>query len=365
MTTWIITYCLFYLGLLLVGRIGIYRHFRKEEKSFQDNNTISLEEITLVVPFRNEEKRIKPLLDSILNSEELPAAILFVDDNSTDNTVGLIRSYLKKDLSRILKSEEHGKKAAIRKGINHAGTPFILTMDADVRFLPDYFSGLKQLKQGDLHIFPVTMSASGWKKLFEMDVYMVNSLNLVANGLFRPIAASGANLLFRKEVFEAVDSYPAHKHILSGDDQFLLADFNKKGKEIHLHPDYHLSVNTPAPASLKELISQRSRWILKTPEVRDSFAIKIGSIQMVTTFLFFGLIIGSLVQQNYLLFFILLAVKTISDFLLAKPYFTGIKKQGLLFLIPVYELILPIYTLFLGSIFLFFKPKWKGRNTSY
>lgn len=351
----VLIYCLIYFSLAIVGFIGIFRYLRKQ---YVQEPTISLSEITVIIPFRNEENRILSLLQSLNQAKELPASILFIDDHSSDNTVEIIKNQLTIP-HQIIASSENGKKQAIALGIELAQTEYILTLDADVWFESDYFSKLKQLKSADMHILPVKMSANGWKKLFELDVYMINGINLIATGLKRPIAASGANLLFSKNVYLTSNSLSSHAHIASGDDQFLLADFVKQKKEIQLHGDAKFAVTTDVPTTLKELISQRLRWILKTPKVPDSFALKIGFIQLTTTISF--LVLGILTATNPLYFLILLGIKTMLDSALMACYFRKIGKFNYLFLIPIYEVILPIYTILLAILALFFKPKWKGR----
>lgn len=363
MTIAVVTYSIIYLVLFLAGRTGIFRHARKEQAAFNSTGSIALREITLIVPFRNEEHRILPLLHALLRSGELPRHIIFVDDHSTDKTVAIISSTLQPIRFQILHAEQEGKKSAILTGVKHSATKYILTMDADVSFPENYFSALEYLKTADMHVLPVRMTARGWKKIFEMDVYMVNSLNLIANGFSRTITASGANLLFNTASFREVSSYPSHAHLLSGDDQFLLADFNRAKKEVFLHSTAQLAVSTPAPASLKEFFSQRLRWIQKTPSVPDRLALKFGAIQLIATVFFLFLLAATAIQANSLLFVFLLGIKCLLDALLVSPYFLRLEKQNLLSLLPVYELILPVYTMVLGFASLFVKPTWKGRKT--
>lgn len=358
----VITYCALYTILIIFGRIGISRHFRRRRKQqVKEDSGIPLTMISVIIPFRNEEKRIIPLLTSILESDELPARFIFVDDHSTDNTIQQIRSQLSNYPITLLTSKGAGKKAALQTGIAHAETAYLLTLDADVAFHPDYFTAVKKLSPADMHILPVQMSSRGWKQLFELDVYMVNSINLAVDGYSRPIAASGANLLFSKSAFEEVGSYLSHAHISSGDDQFLLADFNHAKKNISLHTEAILSVQTPVPESFRELINQRVRWIQKTPAVRDSLALKIGAIQVVMTLLFLILAVWSIYQYNVLLSILLLGTKIKTDHFFVSPYFSSIKKQGLLYWLPVYELLFPFYMLLLAILSLFFQLHWKGR----
>jgi biofilm PGA synthesis N-glycosyltransferase PgaC len=355
------SYFLMYSLFVAVGMIGVRRHVAKERTYADDASDFSLNDITVVIPFRNEEQRIQGLLASIQYSESLPHEFLFVDDSSDDASVTLISNSLKGISFQVLQSKGIGKKMAIQSGVSSAKTNYILTFDADVQFAPDYFTQLNRLKPLDMHILPVRMHSKSWKNLFEMDVYMVNSLNLIANGFFRPITASGANLLFRKSTYEAVHSLSHHQHIASGDDQFLLSDFNQHNKSIALHTTAKLSVTTAVPQSLNEFISQRLRWIQKTPHVKDPLAMKMGVIQVMMTCLFLGIMLVSICQLNWKMTVIVVIFKTLLDLLLVFTYFKNSKKSRLLSLLPIYEILFPFYTVLLAFLSLFYTPKWKGR----
>ena len=54
------------------------------------------------------------------------------------------------------------------------------------------------------------------------------------SGNLNPIVASGANLLFNKEIFLEIDSIESHIDTSSGDDAFLLQDFKLNDQKIEL-----------------------------------------------------------------------------------------------------------------------------------
>ena len=176
---------------------GAILQFLKERKR-KGNDKISLEDLTVIIPFRDEEKRIKRILNSYKNSLKTPSEIIFVNDHSSDNSMDIITQNLGKLPFQIiqLNKDESGKKTAIQKGVLHSKRTFILTQDADIEFSPDYFSNLEKINQDNLIILPVIFQT---KKIINTDVVLANALNYSATGFSRPILASGANLLFKKE----------------------------------------------------------------------------------------------------------------------------------------------------------------------
>ena len=123
---------------------GAILQFLKERKR-KGNNKIRLGDLTVIIPFRDEENRIKRILNSYKNSLKTPAEIIFVNDHSSDKTVNLIKQHLRKIFQIIQLNKDENGKTAIQKGVLHSKKTFILTQDADIEFSSNYFSNLEKL----------------------------------------------------------------------------------------------------------------------------------------------------------------------------------------------------------------------------
>ena len=355
--------CYFILLFTILGIGSIFQ--QKKEKSYRFGKKIQLDNLTLIVPSRNEEKRIHGLIQSLINSKKLPNQILFVNDHSEDHSISKIVEQLGQ-VSNIqilnLPDELEGKKQAIRYGINKTNTDFVLTLDADVRFDAHYFSALEQLGEADLYLLPAIMKAKKpFHFLYEIDLHLINAINTGINGLKRPIIASGANLLFKRKSFLAFDRFESHAHIPSGDDIYLLRDFREAKCDIRLVAQSSFQVETETPQSLNEFLHQRIRWIAKTGNVNDHLSTIFAIIQFIFIILFWSIEIKLLVENEYQSAFILFGLKTGLDMLFFFNFFNEFNRLTAWLLIPIYQLIFPIYNLILLLLLPFFKPKWKGR----
>ena len=97
--------------------------------------------VSVLIPARNEEKKLAHLLDSLVKQSYKNYEILIVDDNSTDSTWKIIEEYMSK-YPNLIKGyhgkEKHekvlnGKTYALSQ-IEHVATgEFILATDADTR----------------------------------------------------------------------------------------------------------------------------------------------------------------------------------------------------------------------------------------
>lgn len=346
--------------------IGFYFQFKKEKKNLNEtSNLINLNQLTVIIPFRNEEENLPFLIQSIQNQTCYPFHFLFVDDHSIDDGSKLIEKLNEPIKYTVLHSpaEIEGKKAVIRYAMQYIHTEFILTLDADVQFTSNYFSSLQLLTKKDLLILPVIMEGKKWKeKLFELDYAFSNSLNTSIAGLIRPFVASGANLLFRKDIFLEYDSYNQHKNISSGDDVFLLRDFQKNKCDVEIVTSLSNAVYTKTPQTLKSFIEQRLRWIGKSHKVNDILsnilAIIAGSVHL----LFIIGVIHFIQSKDWTHLGKFFIFKSGLEMIMNYPYFKKIKRIETWFLIPISSIIYPFYIIVLLFLSISFQPKWKGRT---
>lgn len=102
--------------------------------------------LTIIVPCLNEEAAIPFFYDEIKKTEkefatagyEVQFEILFVDDGSTDNTMGVIKSLREKDegVRYVSFSRNFGKEAALYAGFQKSKGDYVVCMDADLQDPP-------------------------------------------------------------------------------------------------------------------------------------------------------------------------------------------------------------------------------------
>lgn len=109
--------------------------------------------LSIVIPAYNEERRLAlslEKLDAFIQSENLNAEIIVVDDGSTDGTVRLVmRAMQEKPYLRLLQNHiNRGKGYSVRRGVEAALGDTVLLTDADLsvpmKELPKLMSALEQ-----------------------------------------------------------------------------------------------------------------------------------------------------------------------------------------------------------------------------
>ncbi|OWA34167.1 4,5-dihydroxyphthalate decarboxylase [Saccharibacillus sp. O16] len=86
--------------------------------------------VSIVIPARNEENRIRPLLQSLRQQRFRQFEILVVDDDSTDGTAAIAESLG----AKVLRGEGAGKSSACWYGAQQASGSWLLFLDADTKF---------------------------------------------------------------------------------------------------------------------------------------------------------------------------------------------------------------------------------------
>lgn len=357
-----------WLYIILFSLFSIYCFFGffvrwQWNKNFQTKaDFFPVDEISVIIPFRNELENLPALIESINQLKRFPREIIWVNDHSEDDgekCLELLNVPVKSTIIHLAPGDE-GKKIALRAGISQAFGDYILTWDADIVIHPDYFTELSKIPCCELLLMPVSMPGQNLKQLFfELDYQYLNALNTSISGHSAPIVASGANLLFNKTVFEEIDSFEDHADIASGDDIFLLQDFKLEKKTIELAFHNALIVKTKAPERWDDFFQQRLRWIGKSKKVGDRTANIYGIIGLLYHVGFWMMFITD-ASWKQLLF--LTIFKIALDAFLFVPYLFIIKRSWVAAFMPIFSLVYPIYMLMIMVMTLFYEPEWKGRN---
>jgi glycosyltransferase involved in cell wall biosynthesis len=140
-------------------------------------------ELSLVIPVFNEENNLLLLYHAIrevLDSSEYNWKIIFVDDNSADGSLSLLKEFAEKDRRHvrvIVFRRNYGQTAAIAAGIDHSDGDIVILMDADMQNDPaDIPIMLAKLNEGyDM--------VSGWRKNRKDPLLSRTVPSRIANGL--------------------------------------------------------------------------------------------------------------------------------------------------------------------------------------
>ncbi len=101
---------------------------------------------TIILPVLNEEKNIKKLVFLLKKYlKNFKYEIIFVDDNSTDNTKSIIKNYVSKNIKYYLRIKKRDLTLSCFLGIEKSDYENIIIMDSDLQHNPRYLPQIVNL----------------------------------------------------------------------------------------------------------------------------------------------------------------------------------------------------------------------------
>ncbi len=173
---------------------------------------------SFIIPMHNDGKKAVETIQSILNQEidrGDAIEVVAVDNNSTDDSVKIIREFLGGRGRVVSEIEKQGPNAARRKGMEEATGDVLCFVDADTTIPPDWLTGVERaIREGYVAVSgpyyynfdQLYLRAVNW--LFTWLVLPV--IPYVLYGIFRKKAAVviGGNFAVTRKALEAIGGIP-------------------------------------------------------------------------------------------------------------------------------------------------------------
>jgi glycosyltransferase involved in cell wall biosynthesis len=186
--------------------------------------------ITIVVPCKNEENYIHHLLDS-LRQQDIGATRIIIADCSTDNT----RQVIKDNSAGLNVDVIEGGPVSIAKnnGARLVTTPYILFIDADVRFFEStvIHDAVAEMEYNNLDLVGLNIKCYDQDPRAIIGFAIFNIINHILK-YFSPFAI-GAFMLTRRDRFEELGGFP--EKTVTSEDYFLSRMYSPKKFKIVNH----------------------------------------------------------------------------------------------------------------------------------
>ncbi|MBX2969574.1 MAG: glycosyltransferase [Cyclobacteriaceae bacterium] len=361
-----------YYMLLVFLCLGWWRSVKLRAAS---GHQVSQPFISVIIPVRNEADTIAHLLDSLAQQDFgcKNFEVVVVNDHSVDKTEGVVNAWTKEnpEISLALlnqDAEHHGKKAALTGGIGHAKGEIMVTTDGDCVVQPGWLSSIAAAFDDDAQLVVGAVGLQEDRSLFST-LQVMEFASLVGTGAATlgwgiPTMCNGANLAFRKSVFEEVNGYQGSEHIASGDDEFFLRKVaSRHPRGIRFNNQSVGVVETHASKSITDFFSQRIRWAGKWKAHGAGFSAALAFFIFVfhnSTILL--PVLAGLGILSWTVALSLLAAKVLLEAVFLFPvvrFCTG-KIYPLTFL--MLQFIYPFYVVCFGLAANFLSAEWKGRK---
>ena len=188
------------------------------------------DKITIVVPCKNEENYITYLLTHLRN-QMIGSTRIIIADCSTDNTRQVIQAT--KGNLNVEIIDGGPVSFAKNNGARLVTTPYILFIDADVRFFKDTVirDSVTEIESKNLDLIGLNIKCYDHDKRAVIGFAVFNGINRVLKH-FSPFAV-GAFMLTRRDRFEEFGGFP--EQMSTSEDYFLSRKYSPKKFSIVKH----------------------------------------------------------------------------------------------------------------------------------
>lgn len=343
-------------------------------------NTLPQTKFSVIIPARNEAGGIRECLRTVLQ-QNYPAAlfeVIVINDHSTDETETIIIQ-LQKEYShlRLINLADHlqgkqinaYKKKAIELAIAESRGNWIVTTDADCKVTADWlllFDNYIQQKDPVFIAAPVMFSSDGsFLATFQvLDFISLQSITAAAVYAGYHTMCNGANIAYRKDVFEEVGKFIGIDQIASGDDMLLMYKIKKQYPQRLGYLFCRGSVVTTAPmTNWNSFINQRIRWASKADKYDDRKIFWIlALVYAVNAFLLILLVYSPFIKPGFSNWLSLIVAKTLIELALMIPAARFFQQEKTLWWFLFMQPLHIIYTVTAGWLGKFGNYQWKGRT---
>lgn len=203
--------------------------------------------VSVIIPARNEARDIGSTVESLRVQRGVDLEVLVVDDHSSDATASIVAGLAAEDprvrllTAPLLPTGWLGKPHALAYGASEAQYPWLLFVDADIRFAPDAVASAvleAEARHVDLlTLVPRTICGGFWERVIQPVMAAVLFYGVCFAKVNDPVDSQsvgiGAFLLIRREAYTAVGGHAAIRDRIV-DDYALAQRVKRAGRPIWL-----------------------------------------------------------------------------------------------------------------------------------
>jgi glycosyltransferase involved in cell wall biosynthesis len=212
---------------VLSGKTNLNRNivnFQTKNNSKRPNRPINFEkQIEIIIPCYNHAKYLKQTFDSILAQtwKKYPITVTFIDDNSTDETQGVIKE-IKKNVPKyitvkaIKNSKNLRQHGSLNKAIAHSNNSLIIILNDDDLLVPDCIEKVIETFKTNKDVFMVGGSSIWFES--KLPNHKITPYKSIKSKIFTPelaatfkefndINMTHSSTSFFKSAWQAVGGY--------------------------------------------------------------------------------------------------------------------------------------------------------------
>ena len=308
--------------------------------------------VSIIVCARNECENLQRFLPKILEQDYADFEVIVVNDCSEDDTILLLgqmeQQYknLRHTNIELDRKFGHGKKLAITIGLKSAKNEYVVLTDADCypvsnQWLADIVDTYTDETEFVLGYGGYESAKGFTNKLIRYDTLSIAMQYLGLARLHHPYMGVGRNISYRRSMFFGRGGFQSHYHLMSGDDDLFVNENANKTNTRIVTTKTSFTRSIPCE-TFGQWVKQKQRHLSTWTHYRGGTKVSL-SIELLTRLFFyaalvvavfpFGLYIEAAAAYLFRLLFQLLVYKL---------NMRKFEERGFLFLIPIFDIVLPV-----------------------
>lgn len=326
--------------------------------------------VSIIICARNELQNLKEYLHQVLEQDYPEFQVIVVNDCSWDESEKYLEELEEKHrhLKVVTLAEQeryqHGKKFALAIGIKSALHEHLLLTDADC--YPQSNQWIKQMMSGYQQETQIVVGYGAYikqKSVINSWVRFDTAFNAMQYLSFaiarRPYMGVGRNLSYTKSLFFKNKGFASHQHIMSGDDDlFINETANASNTEVCLSSG-SFTFSQPK-TNFVDWFKQKKRHVSASKLYKSKHKFALGLFFTTHIFLYISLIALLIIKFKIVWVVSAYGLRLVTQLFIFGKCLQRLKETDLIWLIPVYDLMIAIVYPFIALSNLVIKNKtWK------
>ncbi len=308
--------------------------------------------VSVIVCARNECENLRQFLPKVLEQDYPDFEVIVVNDCSEDDT-WLLMGELEQQYKNLRHTNieidrkfGHGKKLAITIGLKSAKNEYVVMTDADC--YPVSNQWLANIADTYTDQTEFVLGYGGYdrckgllNKLIRYDTLSIAMQYLGLARLRHPYMGVGRNISYRRSMFFERGGFQSHYHLVSGDDDLFVNENANKTNTRIVTTKTSFTRSIPC-ATFSQWVKQKQRHLSTWTHYRGGTKVSL-SIELLTRLLFYAaLVVACFPFGLYIEAAAAYLFRLFVQMIVYKLNMRKFDECGFLFLIPIFDIVLPV-----------------------
>ncbi len=315
----------------------------------------NLPPVSVIICARNEGENLKQFLPKILTQDYPDFEVIVVNDCSEDDTLMILAEMeltyknLRHTSIEIDRKFSHGKKLAVTVGLKSAKNEHVVLTDADC--YPASNQWLTNIMACYTDNTQIVLGYGGYEprkgllnKIIRFDTLTIAMQYMGWAKAGHPYMGVGRNMSYTRSVFFEKNGFQSHYYLMSGDDDLFVNERATKRNTRIATSNESRTLSIPCE-SFAQWVSQKKRHLSTWTYYRLGTKI-ILSYELLSRLLFYAVMILAICKfELYIEAAAAYGFRLLIQLIVYKLNMRKFRERGFLFLIPIFDITLPILQL--------------------